>query len=109
MRELRIDFVSANVLSHQSGRHFDLRYRDGFLRNRGSRRGRSVSLRNLRRVFDSDKRDEVACQRPTPIEHAMVAIELSVVDRVSLALERVSQITVGREQCGVYQISRRRV
>ena len=68
MRELGIKFVSANVLSHHSGGHFDLRYRDRFLRNQGSRYGRSVPLRNLRRGFDTDERYQVTRQRPTPIE-----------------------------------------
>src|SRR2546425_7399187 len=32
----------------------------------------------------------------------MIAVKLGVVDRVSLAQQRVSQITVGREQCWIY-------
>src|SRR6185369_11955897 len=106
MSKLRIEFVSANVLSQQSSGHFHLSHRDRFLRSRGSRRGCFVLLRNLSRVFVTEKRDEMACQRPTPIQHAMVPIILSVVDRISFTLQRVAQITVGREERRVYQISR---
>src|SRR5207302_4138864 len=111
MREVRIQFVSANVLTQQSGSHLDLRYRDRFLRNRGSRCERSVPLRNLRFGFDTDKRYQVTSQRPAPIEETMIAVKFCVVDRISFAQQCVSQITVGREQRRVYHgrsIGRRR-
>ncbi len=72
-------------------------------------RARETDLLPGVKSFDTDKRDEVVRQRPAPIEHSMVTIKLSVMDRVTFTLQRVSQIVVSRESCGVYQISRRRV
>jgi hypothetical protein len=44
-------------------------------------------------------------QCPTPIEQTVVAIKFGVMDRVSFALERVSQVTVSREQCGIIKLA----
>src|SRR5258708_1947422 len=102
MRELRVQFISANVLSHQSGSHFDLSCCDRLSGSRGLL-GLSALRKNLRFGFDTDERDQVTRQRPAPIEQAVVAVKLGVVDRISLAQQSVSQITISREQCGVYQ------
>src|ERR1043165_629708 len=102
MHELWVKFVSADVLSQQSGSHFAVGRRDRFLRNRRARGGRSVALRTLRRWFDADERYQVTRQRPAPIQHPMIAVKFGVVDGVSFARECVSQITVSREECRVY-------
>src|SRR6185436_8289063 len=97
MRDLRVQFISANVLSHQRGSHFDLSCCDSLSGSRGLLR-LSPLRKNLRFGFDTDERDQVTPERATPIEQAVVAVKLGVVDRISFACERVSQITVSREQ-----------
>ena len=96
MRELRIQFISANVLLQQSGSYFGWSRRDRFLRNWGSRDRLSVPHGNPGRGLDTDEGYQVTCERPTPIEQSVVPVKFRVMDRVSFALKSVSQITVSR-------------
>src|SRR4026207_287539 len=99
MRELQVQLISANVTFQQSGGHFYISGRERFATDQGWCCSLPARQRNLRLRFDTNERDEVTRQRPTPIEQSVVPIKFSVVDRVSFALERVFQITVSREKC----------